>query len=60
LAGAIGVKLGDVIKASTTSEVGPVPVATARFSAMAASAPTPIEAGQVTVPATVSLTYAIQ
>lgn len=61
LASALGVKLGKVIKASTESEIRPIPLmASARFSAMAAAAPTPIQAGQVTVPATVSLTYAIQ
>lgn len=60
LAGALGVRLGAVLKASTESEIRPMPLMTARFSALASAAPTPIEAGQVTVPATVSLTYAIQ
>jgi uncharacterized protein YggE len=61
LADALGVKLGPVIKASTESEVRPVPMA--RFAGAAAMAPnvqTPIGAGQVTVPATVSLTYGIE
>jgi uncharacterized protein YggE len=61
LANALGVKLGPVIKASTESEVRVVPLA--RFAAaapMAARAPTPIGPGQVTVPATVSLTYGIE
>jgi uncharacterized protein YggE len=60
LADALGVKLGAVIKASTESEVRiPMP----RYEnagVMAARAPTPISAGQITVPATVSLTYAIE
>jgi uncharacterized protein YggE len=61
LADALGVKLGSVIKASTESEIHPVPIT--RFAvagAMAANVETPIAAGQVTVPATVSLTYAIE
>ncbi len=61
LADALGVKLGPVIKASTESEVRPVPLTRfAMSTAMAANAPTPIAAGQVTVPATVSLTYGIE
>jgi len=61
LAGALGVKLGDVMTASTVSEVRPIPLMrAASFSAMSSAAPTPVEAGQVTVPATVSLTYGIQ
>jgi uncharacterized protein YggE len=61
LASALGVKLGPVIKASTESEVRAVPMAR-MFSAaaMAERAPTPVSAGQVTVPATVSLTYGIE
>jgi uncharacterized protein YggE len=61
LADALSVKLGPVIKASTASEVRPVPLA--MFSSSAARAvnvQTPIGAGQVTVPATVSLTYGIE
>jgi uncharacterized protein YggE len=61
LAGALGVTLGPVIKASTESEIHPVYMA--RFpggAAMAANVETPIAAGQVTVPATVSLTYSIE
>jgi uncharacterized protein YggE len=61
LADALGVKLGPVIKASTEYEVRPVPLARfAGSTAMAASVQTPIAAGQVTVPATVSLTYGIE
>lgn len=61
LANALGVKLGIVVEASTESEVHPVPVG--RFmaaSAMAVNAPTPVQPGQITVPATVSLTYRIE
>jgi len=61
LADALGVKLGPVIKASTESEVRPVPLTRfAGAAAMAANVPTPITAGKVTVPATVSLTYSIE
>ena len=61
LADALGVKLGPVIKASTESEVRPIPLTRfAGSAAMAANVPTPIAAGQVTVPATVSLTFAIE
>ncbi|MBV8055260.1 MAG: SIMPL domain-containing protein [Deltaproteobacteria bacterium] len=61
LADALGVKLGPVIKASTESQVRPVPIARfASSAAMAANVQTPIAAGQVTVPATVSLTYGIE
>jgi uncharacterized protein len=59
LASALGVKLGTILKASTVSEVRPIPVMAAQFAAMARSAPTPVEPGQVIVPATVSLTYSI-
>jgi uncharacterized protein YggE len=61
LAAALGVKLGPIIKASTVAEVRPIPVMRAQFAAtMAASAPTPVQPGELTVPATVSLTYEIQ
>ena len=60
LADALGVKLGPVIKASTESGVQPLPLARFAGGAMAPNAPTPIAAGQVTVPATVSLTYGIK
>jgi uncharacterized protein YggE len=60
LDGALGVKLGQVLKATTESENRPIPVMRMQATAMARSGATPVEAGQVTVPATVSLTYEIQ
>jgi uncharacterized protein len=62
LAAALGVKLKRVQRASTTAEPRPIRFMAmgAARSAMASSEPTPITPGQVTVPATVSLTYEIQ
>ncbi len=60
LAVALGVKLGPVIKASTESEVRPVPLARFASATAMGNIQTPITAGQVTVPATVSLTYGIE
>lgn len=60
LADALGVKLGPVIKASTESEVHPIPVPRFAGAAMAAKVETPVTAGQITVPATVSLIYGIE
>lgn len=61
LADALGVKLGPVIRASTAFEVHPVPLTRYGGAApMAANVQTPIAGGQVTVPATVSLTYGIE
>ena len=62
LAASLGVKLKRVFTATTVSEVRPVPV---RMRAMAmaaevANAPTPVEAGEVTIPANVSLVYEIE
>lgn len=59
LADALGVKLGPVLKASTVTEVRPIPVEARTFMA-AAQAPTPVEPTEITVPATVSLTYEIE
>lgn len=59
LADALGVKLGPVLKASTVTEMRPVPVEGRAFMA-AAQAPTPVEPTEITVPATVSLTYEIE
>ncbi len=60
LADALGVKLGPVIKASTESEVRPIPLPRFAGAAMAANVETPVTAGQITVPATVSLIYGIE
>jgi uncharacterized protein len=60
LADALGVKLGPVIKASTESEVRSLPLARFAGQAAMANVQTPIAAGQITVPATVSLTYGIE
>jgi uncharacterized protein YggE len=62
LAASLNVKLKHVIRASTVPERGPIlPMAkmSSAFS-MAANAPTPIEASQISVSATVSLTYEIE
>ncbi|MGH7864254.1 MAG: SIMPL domain-containing protein [Candidatus Binataceae bacterium] len=60
LAQALGVRLKRIVRASTVSEVRPIPMAYARTEMMAAQAPTPVEPGEVTVPATVSLVYEIE
>lgn len=59
LAAALAVTLGPVVKATTVSEARPIPVRMEAASMMAGRQ-TPIEAGQVTVPASVSLTYEIE
>ncbi|MGH7837805.1 MAG: SIMPL domain-containing protein, partial [Candidatus Binataceae bacterium] len=59
LAAALGVKLGQVLKATTEGQARPIPMMRMQAASMARGA-TPVEAGQVTVPATVSLTYEIQ
>jgi uncharacterized protein YggE len=62
LAAALGVKLKRVLRASTVSEPRPIRfmgMGAARMAA-APSEPTPISAGQITVPATVNLTYEIE
>lgn len=62
LAASLGVRLGKVLKASVGPEFGPVPLRRvfALESGTTASAPTPVKPGQITVRATVSLTYEIQ
>jgi len=60
LAAALDVKLGRVLKATTVSEARPVPLRMGRAMAMSASVETPVEPGEVTVPATVSLIFEIQ
>ena len=61
LASALNVKLGKVLKATTVSQERPIPIRMGRAMAMsAASVATPVEPGEVTVPATVSLVFEIQ
>ena len=63
LAASLNVKLKHVIRASTVPERGPIlPMARMSAAGFAASgnAPTPVEASQITVSATVSLTYEIE
>lgn len=61
LAASLGVKLKRVVKASTVQERPPiVPMRGGMMMAEAARASTPIEATQITVSATVSLTYEIE
>ncbi len=60
LASALGVKLGKVLKATTVSQARPIPVLMGRAMAMSASVSTPVEPGEVTVSATVSLTFEIE
>jgi uncharacterized protein len=60
LAAALDVKLGKVLKATTLSEQRPTPLYMGRAMAMSASVATPVEPGEVTVPATVSLTFEIE
>jgi len=60
LASALGVKLGKVLKATTVSEARPIPMRMGRAMLATASAATPVEPGEVTVPATVSLTFEIE
>jgi len=61
LAAALDVKLGKVLKATTISEQRPVPVRMNRaMFATSAAVSTPVEPGDVTVPATVSLIFEIE
>ncbi len=62
LAKSLGVKLGPVVKATTETEARPLPVMRAGAVAMSsmAAAPTPVQPNEVTVPATVSITYQIE
>ncbi len=60
LASALGVKLGKVVKATTVSESRPIPFRLESATAMSARVPTPVEPGELTVPATVSLTFEIE
>ena len=60
LAAALGVKLGKVLKATTVSEVRPVPMQGMAMATSFARAATPVEPGEVTVPANVSLVFEIE
>jgi uncharacterized protein YggE len=64
LAASLNVKLKWVVKATTVPERGPImPMArmgNVAFSSAMPNAPTPVEASQITVSATVSLTYEIE
>jgi uncharacterized protein len=62
LATSLGVKLKRIHTATTTGQIRPVPVfaAESAMASMARRAPTPVEPGEVTVPAQVSLTYEIE
>jgi uncharacterized protein len=62
LAKSLGVRLGPVVKATTEAERRPMPVMRMGAMAMSSSmgAPTPVQPNEVTVPATVSITYQIQ
>ncbi|HEY2105405.1 MAG TPA: SIMPL domain-containing protein [Candidatus Binataceae bacterium] len=62
LAAALGVKLKRVLHASTSAEPRPIfmNMGMARMAAAAPSEPTPIAPGQITVPATVNLSYEIE
>jgi uncharacterized protein len=59
LATALGLKLGPIISATTAVNSGPQPVMF-RAAAMGVNAATPVQPAEVTVPATVSLTYQIE
>ena len=60
LASALSVKLGKVLKATTLSQARPIPMRMGRAMAMSANVATPVEPGEVTVTATVSLTFEIE
>ncbi|MFZ1122433.1 MAG: SIMPL domain-containing protein [Candidatus Binataceae bacterium] len=63
LAKSLGVKLGPVVKATTVWENRPMPVMRMMAGVGASAtmgAPTPVQPNEVTVPATVSITYQIQ
>lgn len=59
LAAALNLKLGPIINATTVSNEGPRPVMF-RAAALSANSSTPVSPGEVTVPASVSLTYQIE
>lgn len=59
LAAALNLKLGPIINATTMSNERPQPVMF-RAAAMSSSTATPVQPAEVTVPATVSVTYQIE
>jgi uncharacterized protein YggE len=59
IASALGVRLGPVMTATTSISI-PRPVAYARMAVMAEAAPTPIQPGEQTVRADVTVSFAIQ
>ena len=60
LAAALGLKLGPIVIATTVSNERPQPVMFRAAAAMGVNNATPVQPGEVTVPATVSLTYQIE
>ena len=61
LASALGVKLGKVVRASTLAQPRPIVMQRAEMPMIAsARAATPVEPGEITVSATVSLTFEIE
>ncbi len=61
LADALGVKLGKIVRATTVSEAQPIRMERPMMAmAKMSSAPTPVEPGEISVPASVTLTYEIE
>jgi len=60
LAAALGLKLGPILTATTVSNVGPQPVMFRAAAMSLGRTETPVQPAEVSVPATVSLTYQIE
>jgi uncharacterized protein YggE len=61
LAQALGVRLGRIVKATTVAQVRPIPMERMGVAmAPGVAVTTPVEPGEVTIPATVWLTYEIE
>jgi len=60
LANSAGVKLKRIVQASTVAPTRPIPIMGRAMPMAEMAAPTSIQAGEVTVPATVSLVYEIE
>jgi hypothetical protein len=64
LAAALGLKLGPIVNATTESNFGPRPMvlenAVGRFATSMGRPETPVQPAELTIPATVSLTYQIE